>query len=364
MFSSTQYRLFGDLLLDVPTASHYQQYGLERLDAHFRSLELEQKSRSWHWQKAFEQACQQEVAAWKEYGEDRDERFLLPPEGPIQARLSCHLHNPNFNVSNPFSTQTADDTNPSICQLLQAGFTPDKVLIYDHTFRRDPVDPLTAYPPDILKIHEDFTYELRNNMSAVVDVVWGAPVRERMKRAMSLEEFKLWGQYEGVSIFLEWDKAASKLKRFIVFVRHPESMAYADTATIGKIQDQHLQVAAKLAQVEIAAHFYEQAFQRGQYVTLSLQGMRKKRELNETAIAQLQNIADRAFEALPTSAHLKRNRIPFAQRQYLRQYPDLLDYFSREDTDALAQHTANALGSNEESTSVCALFVLNASLEC
>jgi hypothetical protein len=87
--------------------------------------------------------------------------------------------------------------------MMSAGFTPDKVLIYDHTFRREPVDPIMAYPPDVLAIHEGFTSKLRHHMSAVVDVVWGAHVRQRMKKSHRLEELQLWGQYKGVSIFLE-----------------------------------------------------------------------------------------------------------------------------------------------------------------
>lgn len=84
---------------------------------------------------------------------------------------------------------------------MAAGFSPDKVLIYDHIFRREPMDGLTAYPPDVLDIHENFTSDLRSHMAAAVDVVWGAPIRETMKKTQRLEELQLWGQYQGVSIF-------------------------------------------------------------------------------------------------------------------------------------------------------------------
>lgn len=123
-------------------------------------------------------------------------RFLIPPDGPLDAPLSCHLHNPNFNVSDPYASHAGDVSSLSIDQIMSAGFTPDKVLLYDHTFRRERVDGIAAYPPEILNIHESFTSELRSNMAAVVDVVWGALVRERMKKTHRLEELQLWGHYK------------------------------------------------------------------------------------------------------------------------------------------------------------------------
>ena len=233
------------------------------------------------------------MACWETHGLKRDPRFLIPPDGPMDAPLSCHLHNPNFNVSDPYSPCGADSTSLSIHQIMSAGFTPDKILLFDHTFRREPVDGIAAYPPDVLAIHENFTSELRNHMAAVVDVVWGAVVRERMKKTLRLEELQLWGKYRDVSIFLEWEIYGDKLRRFVVFVSHPEAMLYGEPELLGRKQDLHLQVAANLAKISIPQSFYEQRFRPKDHDHKFLSGAELKRRavLNEEAIAQLESIA-------------------------------------------------------------------------
>ncbi|KID95203.1 hypothetical protein MAJ_08837, partial [Metarhizium majus ARSEF 297] len=121
-------------------------------------------------------------------------------------------------------------------------------------------------------------------MAAVVDVVRGAPVRERMKKTQRLEELQLWGQYQGVSIFLEWETSNSRLRRFVVFVCHPEAMIYADPTTLGKKQDLHLQEAAKLAKMHIPDKFYEEIYQRGSHKFLSGAEHARRAALNEEAL--------------------------------------------------------------------------------
>ncbi|EJP62564.1 uncharacterized protein BBA_08475 [Beauveria bassiana ARSEF 2860] len=202
-----------------------------------------------------------------------------------------------FSVGDPYSSHGADESNLSMNQILAAGFTPDKVLIYDYTFRRDPVDPLMAYPPDILKIHQEFTAELRMKMAAVVDVVWGAPVRERMKTTLSLEELPLWGEYEAASIHLEWEKSSRKLQKSVIFVRHPEAMMYSEPSIVGKLPDLSLQAAPKLAKMDIAQHFYEKIHLSSGHEFLSGESRTRRTRLNEEARAQLENIGNRLRSA-------------------------------------------------------------------
>lgn len=266
----------------------------------------------------------------------RPKEFLIPPDGPLDAPLSCHLHNPNFNVFDPRSSRGADSTSLSISQIMSAGFTPERFLIYDHTFRRDPVDGIAAYPPDVLAIHENFTSEVRNHMAAAVDVVWGAVVRERMKKIHRLEELQLWGQYRDVSIFLEWELDVNRLRRFVIFVCHPEAMLYGEPETLGKKQDLHLQVAARLAKVSIHENFYEQVYRPKDHKFLSGAELAQRNALNKEAIAQLEKVASRSGPPAKPGRQ-RRNGTPYLQRQKLRQYPGLYDYFDKKDDADLAE---------------------------
>jgi hypothetical protein len=79
-------------------------------------------------------------------------------------------------------------------------------------------------------------------MGAVVDVCWGKYVKERMLVTRWLEPLQLWGDFQGVTIWLEWEKTihssgSDHLIRFVVFVQHPEAMLYANKQTVGKRQD-------------------------------------------------------------------------------------------------------------------------------
>lgn len=261
---------------------------------------------------------------------------MIPPDGPLDAPLSCHLHNPNFNVFDPYSSYGADDSNLSMRQIMSAGFTPDKVLIYDHTFRRDPMDGLEAYPPDVLEIHEGFTSELRNHMAAVVDIVWGAKVRDRMRKTHRLEELRLWGRYKGVSIFLEWELDGHILRRFVIFVCHPEAMIYGEPATLGKKQDLHLEVAAKLARIRISENFYERLFRPKDYKHLAKAELARRNDLNEQAKEQVELVAYR-FRHPTNIDRQKRNRTPLSQRTKLRQYPGLHRYFDKKEEEELVK---------------------------
>lgn len=105
---------------------------------------------------------------------------MIPPSGPLEAKIACHLHCPSFSVADPSIRKTADESNVCIKQVLDVGFTPDKCLIYDHLSRREALDGIQFYPQQVLAIHESFTRNLRANMAAIVDVCWGKYVHERM----------------------------------------------------------------------------------------------------------------------------------------------------------------------------------------
>ncbi|RYP80802.1 hypothetical protein DL769_002272 [Monosporascus sp. CRB-8-3] len=134
--------------------------------------------------------------------------------------------------------KVGDDSNVSIGQIMLAGFTPDRCLIYDHLFRREALDGLRHYPSDILRVQEQFTWDLRKNMSAAVDICW-------------------------------------------------EAMLHANRSTMGKLQDLHLSVAARLGGITIDKHFYETNHRQGTYGRLLKVEWARQKALNEEAIAQV-----------------------------------------------------------------------------
>lgn len=206
--------------------------------------------------------------------------------------MACHLHCPSFSVKDAASGRGADDSNVSIAQIMLVGLTPDRCLIYDHLFRREASDGLRHYPPDILDVHEQFIWELRKNMSAVVDICWGRCVKERMMKKISLSKLPLWGQYKDIDVWLEWrhDHNVSPkpyLARFVLFVMHPEAMIYANKSTQGRVQDLHLSVAARLGNITIDQHFYELNHRRGTYGRLTKVDWARQKELNEEARAHV-----------------------------------------------------------------------------
>jgi hypothetical protein len=165
--------------------------------------------------------------------------------------------------------ETADETNACIWLVMRNGFEKDKTLIFDHLARREKseeVDGIRDYPQEILDYHETYVDELRNNMSAPVEVVWGAPVRERMKKVYRekknrLAELRLWGTYNGLSLFLEWGYPTNTTKRelirLIVFVMHPQMFLHRWGVKHAAVQDLKLMAAGKLAKVEMIPDFFQ-----------------------------------------------------------------------------------------------------------
>ncbi|KAJ5084249.1 hypothetical protein NUU61_008828 [Penicillium alfredii] len=87
-----------------------------------------------------------------------------------------------------------------------------------------------------------------------------------MLQLVQLVALPLWGRYKGVKLFLELTEDRKTLRRFVVFVRHPQSFFYVRGSTertqawrthFGRPQDLLLSVAARLAGIQIEPHFYE-----------------------------------------------------------------------------------------------------------
>jgi hypothetical protein len=131
---------------------------------------------------------------------------LVMSSGELDSPIAHHLHDPSFNTNHLNGAETADETNACIWLIMKNGFEIGKTLIFNHLARRgkpEEVDGIKAYAPDILKGHEDFVESVRKHMLAMVEVVWGAKVRRRMKmmyqsRGNPLEPLQLWGRYKEV----------------------------------------------------------------------------------------------------------------------------------------------------------------------
>jgi hypothetical protein len=73
-----------------------------------------------------------------------------------------------------------------------------------------------------------------------------------------LEPFQLWAKYQDVTLHLEWTSGQrSQLKRFIVFVMHPQIFLLPWGPKHAALQDLQLAVAGKLAKIGMIENFYQ-----------------------------------------------------------------------------------------------------------
>lgn len=105
-------------------------------------------------------------------------------------------------------------------------------------------------------------------MAAKIEICWGKKVQERMQQLVHLKSVQLWGRYQGVTIHIEFDDSLEipRIKRLLIFVRHPQSFfrignrsdfAILFRKTLGRKQDLLLQVATKLGGITIPGQLYE-----------------------------------------------------------------------------------------------------------
>ncbi|KAJ5953191.1 hypothetical protein N7454_000087 [Penicillium verhagenii] len=227
------------------------------------------QSSHWDMNAAFESYREKEDGWWKSRNVKRPRAYLVRPSGHLDAPVACHLFNPTFIVDDPGIGEIDDPSNPCITQLHDVGLSSDNCLMFDHSARReDSRHCRTLYPPDLWDIHEEFLFALRYHMAAVVEICWGANVRERMLRSLqnSIRILPLWGRYKGVSLYLELNEDKSLLKRFMIFVNHPQFFmflkgmnvrAQAFRAEQGGRQDLLLEVASCLGKIAIKPGFYK-----------------------------------------------------------------------------------------------------------
>jgi hypothetical protein len=211
----------------------------------------------------------EETDWWRAHGVERSPKHMVRPSGnPMTARVLCQLYNATWSVDDCEKQDTEDWSNPSIAQLQRAGFsTQNHCLLFDHLARRDLTPHCDeVYPDELIDIHQTFSFALRDAAKAPVEICWGARVRNRMKTKLGdrLQPLRLWDKFADLIVYLELN--FEELKRFVIFVRHPQSFFYAKRQDPridnwrrrhGRIQDRALEVAALLGRISIPMNFYE-----------------------------------------------------------------------------------------------------------
>lgn len=273
-------------------------------------------SLGWNIDEAFEHLRNNEATWWKARDVSRPREFLVRPSGQLNAPVACHLYNPTFSVDNPSCQKTEDLSNPSITQLNKAGFsTTNNCLLFDHLARRDISRHCKdVYPEDLLDIHEQFTFALRAAMKAKVEICWGANVRERMLKKLDLQPFRLWGEFAGLVLYLELAPNKMSLKRFIIFVAHPQRFMYVKgdgdksqdwRRRFGSPQDQALALAASLGGIAIPSKFYELDPRLPQNLCVTRKVSATRNQWKGQAVAQLQKAFPGAILSVETSHRIR-----------------------------------------------------------
>lgn len=176
---------------------------------------------------------------------------------------------------------TDDPTSPTMYLIHSSGFSSKDCLIFDEICRRDETrDVLWFYNEDLYRHHRDFVCNLRENMSAVVEICWGKDVWNIMEKTNPrLARFPLWGSFKDVRLWLELD--GQSLKRFIIHVYHPQFFCRIGQEKLrkstsefrekyGKPQDLALLMAAQFVglQDRINSQFFSTDLKLGRYPRL------------------------------------------------------------------------------------------------
>jgi hypothetical protein len=273
-------------------------------------------SLGWDLDEAFAHIENNEASWWRARHVTRPREFLVRPSGQLNAPVACHLYNPTFSVDDPLCQKTEDLSNPSIAQLNKTGFsTKNGCLIFDHLARRDISRHCKdVYPDDLFDIYEEFVFALRVAMKAKVEICWGANVRERMLRKLDLQPLRLWGDFAGLVLYLDLTSDKMSLKRFIIFVAHPQRFMYIKgdgkktrdwRCKFGSPQDQPFALAAGLGGIKIPPKFYGLDPRLLQNLCVPRTISAKRNQWKGQAVAQVMKACPGAVFSIETSHHIR-----------------------------------------------------------
>lgn len=175
--------------------------------------------------------------------------------------------------------------------------------MFDQVCRREDTGLyLRLWTDDVQKPHDDFVRELRQNMSAIVEICWGEVTWRKLEKEVRLVQLPLWGKYRGVKLYLELEADGTNLKRFVFRMYHPQYFFRyffrngAATTRNGdqektfqanaRAQDTALGLAASLVDRSTKSNFYEQ-FPRYQFPRLKKEEQKIYECLMESAREEL-----------------------------------------------------------------------------
>lgn len=272
----------------------------------------------------------EETQAWRQRGAERPAQFLLRPSGSITARLAHHLLNPTFYVADPYSRETDNSSSPTIYLLHENGFSSRNSFMLDQVCRREDTQVyLRLWTDDVQKPHDDFVRDLRQNMSAIVEICWGEVVWRKVEQQVCLIRFPLWGKYKDVKLYLELEEDGGRLKRFLFWVRHAQwffrprptnTMNGAPDRNIqAQVQDAALGLASSLVDLSIKSNFYGQ-FPRNKYPRLT----KEQREIREDLMESAKDELRAAFPIKAEEEEERRSRLESKRKEKSQQIRTIL----------------------------------------
>lgn len=290
----------------------------------------------WDLNSRFEGFVREETDAWRRRGAERPSQFLLRPSGSMTAPIAHHLLNPTFYAADPYTRETDDSSNPTIYLLHENGFSSENCFMFDQFARReDTLDCIRLWTDDVQKPHDDFVHELRQRMTAIVEICWGEVVWRRTKQRVQLIRFPLWGTYKDVKLYLELDEGGGRLRRFVFWVHHPQwfsrpnqpgtnSRVSGRTIQAG-VQDAALGLAASLVDLSIKGRFYEH-FPWGKYPRLTKEQRELRKDLVESAREELRD----AFPIAAQDEEERRSRQEHRRKDERQQLRTILHALEKE----------------------------------
>lgn len=132
-------------------------------------------------------------------------------------------------------------------------YQPGGTLLFDHIHRREArSEAIEKYPSNVLQCHEDFTSAIAQSMQAKVEIVYGQKVQSRLLQTQAIWVLPLWGNFEGLILFLALEKGYSnkdprfQLRRIMLMAGHPQHIFYCARNSDTTLHQEKIMEAATL----------------------------------------------------------------------------------------------------------------------
>ncbi|KAF4217778.1 hypothetical protein CNMCM8980_008442 [Aspergillus fumigatiaffinis] len=203
---------------------------------------------------------------------------------------------------------------------------------------------LHLWTDNVQKPHDDFVRDLRQNMSAIVEICWGEVVWRKVELQGRLIRFPLWGKYKDVKLYLDLEDDEKTLKRFVFWVHHPQwffrprpvttTNGVPDRTIQAKIQDA---LAARLAGLSIRDNFYEQ-YPHNKYPRLT----KEQRDVRENLMESAREETRAAFPMKAQEEEERQSRLKSKRKEQRRQIRQILQELEK-DQEKEAQDTLSEM---------------------